>query len=474
MAGVKISDAHKAGVVETQDFRINRNTMRRHRNNIRRIIEWLDENYSNYRGAGGIHKLTEEQLNDPTMHHFANAEDLEYEAINADLMLAFFADHKVLTGKKKEGKFRSESDMKKFSHSILFGAREARKALPVDYHVKVDDFMKAYKKETVTKKTEGKMDNEDSDPILFPLYRLICQWALQNNNVFIWVFTLLQWNCMARSISIDPLGFHNFRCGTDSIKITYDKSKADQSGEKVSPKNVYANPFDPTISLFLGIGIWLSLKKETFVDNDSFFLGVGEAGSAAHRYCLQLSDMLKDFVTEVAKFARPDRTKSHGTRKGSAIHSTSGTTMPPPLPSMAQRGEWSQGSVFDVYYLFAEPGDQYLGRCLAGLDPNSIDFAVLPPYFTVGLDDADVTESMAICFGDLDERYHCTGLLSILLPSIIHSIDFYPSICCRLSGTFFDPTATIAAPRIDSPTERQGHNGAWQYFVTAYWNSTTR
>ena len=67
MAGVKISDAHKAGVVETQDFRINRNTMRRHRNNIRRIIEWLDENYSNYRGAGGIHKLTEEQLNDPTV-----------------------------------------------------------------------------------------------------------------------------------------------------------------------------------------------------------------------------------------------------------------------------------------------------------------------------------------------------------------------------------------------------------------------
>lgn len=333
-------------------------------------------------------------------------------------------DHKVLTGKKKEGKFRSESDIKKFSHSILFGACEARKVLPVDYHVKVDDFMKACKKETVTKKTEGKMDNEDSDPIIFPLYWLICQGALQNNNVFIWVFMLLQWNCMARSISIDPLGFHNFWCGTDSIKITYDKSKADQSGEKVSPKNVYANPFDPTISLFLGLGIWLSLKKETFVDNDSFFLGVGEAGPAAHLYCLQLLDMLKDFVTKVAKFARPDRTKSHGTRKGSTIHSTSGTTMPPPLPSVAQQGEWSQGSVFDVYYLFAEPGDQYLGRCLAGLDPNSIDFAVLPPYFTVGLDNADVTKSMAICFGDLGERYHCTGLLSILLPSIIHSIHF--------------------------------------------------
>lgn len=65
------------------------------------------------------------------MHHFANAEDLEYEAINADLMPAFFADHRALTGKKKEGKFCSESNMTKFSHSILFGASAARKVLPV-------------------------------------------------------------------------------------------------------------------------------------------------------------------------------------------------------------------------------------------------------------------------------------------------------------------------------------------------------
>jgi citrate lyase alpha subunit len=97
---------------------------------------------------------------------------------------------------------------------------------------------------------------------------------------------------------------------------------------------VYANPFDPTISPFFGLGIWLSLtvKKETFVENHSFFLGVGKNGSATHCYCSQLSDMLKDFVSEVAKLARPDRTKSHGMRKGSAIHSTSGTTMPPLLP----------------------------------------------------------------------------------------------------------------------------------------------
>jgi hypothetical protein len=31
--------------------------------------------------------------------------------------------------------------MKKFHRAILFGAREAKKALPLEYHVKVDDFI---------------------------------------------------------------------------------------------------------------------------------------------------------------------------------------------------------------------------------------------------------------------------------------------------------------------------------------------
>lgn len=46
-----------------------------------------------------------------------------------------------------------------------------------------------------------------------------------------------------------------------------------------------------------------------------------------------------------------------------------------------------------MYYLFTQPGDQYLGWYLAGLDPNSIDFVVLPKYFTLGLDNADVAKA---------------------------------------------------------------------------------
>ena len=38
-------------------------------------------------------------------------------------------------------------------------------------------------------------------------------------------------------------------------------------------------------------------------------------------------------------------------------------------PSVARRVEWGQGSI-DMSFL-AEPGDQFLGLCLAGLPPNA-------------------------------------------------------------------------------------------------------
>ena len=98
--------------------------------------------------------------------------------------------------------------------------------------------------------------------------------------------------------------------------------------------------------------------------------------------------------------------KSHGLRKVSASHATtSGTTVPPPLPSVARRGEWSQGTIFDTYFLFAEPGDKYLGRCLAGLPPNAVDFAVLPPHFIYGMENDDLNQALQICFGCIIDLY---------------------------------------------------------------------
>ena len=64
----------------------------------------------------------------------------------------------------------------------------------------------------------------------------------------------------------------------------------------------------------------------------------------------------------------------------------SGTTFPPSVASVAARGEWSMGAVRDVYWRFCAPGDHFIGRVLAGIDPNKPKFASLTPYFMTEFD----------------------------------------------------------------------------------------
>ena len=85
---------------------------------------------------------------------------------------------------------------------------------------------------------------------------------------------------------------------------------------------------------------------------------------------------------------------SHGTRKGAAVHCTSGTTCPPPMTSVARRGEWSLGKIYEIYWLWAESGDQYCGRILVGYDPMSTDFDSIPPHFIEGLENEFVKQAM--------------------------------------------------------------------------------
>ena len=46
---------------------------------------------------------------------------------------------------------------------------------------------------------------------------------------------------MVKSISIDSFALHNVMC-TDSIKLKFDETKADRSGEVMQEKNCYTNP----------------------------------------------------------------------------------------------------------------------------------------------------------------------------------------------------------------------------------------
>ena len=99
-----------------------------------------------------------------------------------------------------------------------------------------DTFLGGYKKEFKAKKKDGLVDEKAADPISFTLDKLLLKLALEGNNVMVWFWTVVQWNFMARSASIDPLTLQNFRIGTDSIIGKYDKAKMDQAGERLSEK----------------------------------------------------------------------------------------------------------------------------------------------------------------------------------------------------------------------------------------------
>ena len=204
--------------------------------------------------------------------------------------------------------------------------------------------------------------------------------------------------------------------GGDSIIIEYHDSKADQTGEKTVPKNRYANPFDPCICLWLALGCWLAVSDDDMAsDRNTIFRNVkSDVGSGSHRYNLQLKLLFEGVMKDILpQFIRPDHANSHGTRKGAGVEATSGTTCPPPIPSVAGRGEWSMGNVFDVYWTFAHAGYLYIGRILAGLDPNSANFACIPPHFEEGMENPHISEAMNLCFKNVMKKMQKSCLISL-------------------------------------------------------------
>ena len=127
----------------------------------------------------------------------------------------------------------------------------------------------------------------------FALYVALCTWFVERGDVFSWCYLVLVWNCMGRSASVDPLGLHNLKLGTDSIVITYDDSKMDSTGERLHPKNCYSNPYCPQISTFLALGIWIMLYPEQYDSSDSLFLKEDSIiGTATKRFAARLRTLV--------------------------------------------------------------------------------------------------------------------------------------------------------------------------------------
>ena len=109
----------------------------------------------------------------------------------------------------------------------------------------------------------------------------------------------------------------------------------------------------------------------------------------------------------VVLYIRKSHANAYGLCKGDATYAVSGTTSPPDTTSVFTRKEWSIWKVLDAYLHFSQPGDCYLGRVLACLDPLKPIFNILPPHFILEdpFENADIVEAMDLMYGPILDKY---------------------------------------------------------------------
>lgn len=335
---------------------MNDGTRRNYRNRIARIMKYLEENFPEYYQIG-VRTLTQEERADKTKYHFNHEKDLIYTGFNVQFLMYFLS----ATDKRTDGKLKSHEDMRKYRDSILWAAKIAGEQLPSSFYDAMEVYLGAYKKKFAHARKQGHVEEYSTDPIPLPVYRFLLSRSIETNNVFAWTWTLLQWNCMARSASIDCLALHNFSLGTDSIVIKYDETKADKAGEKLSEKNVYANPLDWTMCTWLALGVYCFVFQGNLVENERLFLKKGtKEGAGSTKFHEQVVGLVRGREEMVAMHMKVDKLNPYGLRKGAATHAVSGTTAAPSIPAIARRGEWSIGSVIII-----------LGKFCVGLTQTS-------------------------------------------------------------------------------------------------------
>ena len=401
---IELGESYVSNVQATEDFKIDVKTKRSHRNRIKQFYTFLETAFPQYYEVG-VRCLSAEELQDKKKYYWKNTHDLVYEGFNPKFLKAFLSTRV----KKENGKTMSYDNIRKYFDAIQFGAAEVDCLLPVSFYQEKDKFLQAFRKQVAKAKGTGDLEEQEADPIPYGLYVLICTWGVQMGNIMLWVWSILQWNLLARSVNIEPLCFHNFKVFEDNIQAKYDKNKADQGRENTTIKHIYANPTNPVICPFLALGIYLCLNATRYVDSEFLFRrGSDEKDKVASAsYCSQLKELILKKIEVVSSFIRIAHANAHGWRKGGATHATSGTTCPPPVPSVARRGEWSMGKVLDVYWHCAEPGDQYLGRVMAGLNSLKSSFKILPPHFNVEnpLQNPHIWEAMNLMYGPILSKW---------------------------------------------------------------------
>jgi len=213
--------------------------------------------------------------------------------------------------------------------------------------------------------------------------------------LFSWSFLTLTWNLMCRSKNTVNIHRNHISWENDSLTIQFAHMKTDMMGfEEAVKRHVFANPLIPTICPVLALSVYLAVTPSTNTNGKLFF-----GSNQYERFRKFLSDIVKNHADDIqAMGIDPHDIGVHSIRKGAATYACSGSTCGPSIAATCNRAGWTMGKVKDTYIQYEAAQDQYLGRILAGLNVQSHEFAVSPPYVISSTPEESILHDMSSVF----------------------------------------------------------------------------
>ena len=290
----------------------------------------------------------------------------------------------IMSIKRDDGTFYSHScyEGKKTSLSYLFKSFD--KVQDENFKMKLSRAFKSLRKSIKREETKlGKKQRSGKDIMTFECYKFMCRKLLSSGDpedIFGLCFLTLQWNLMSRSESTETLSINNMRWEEDHMKAFFPKHKSDQAGLTSSePRHVYSNALDPSICPIRALGAYL-IAFPGILSSSHGRLFPGD--NQKKRFGKQLHTVLKKHYHEFQDIGvDPKDIGTHSIRKGAATFCTCAVHPGPPIVSVCLRAGWTIGRVKERYLKYEASGDQLVGRCLSGIDPQNKQFSISPVYF---------------------------------------------------------------------------------------------
>lgn len=262
---------------------------------------------------------------------------------------------------------RTLSTITGYISSIKFFCGEENVELSKDCYNWIAKFIEGYKRVIADLKDKGIMKNyEGKVPITLATYSKLCGIALfaaeqrARSASSVHSFMILCWNLFARSNSVAGLRTHHLCWIGDALVVDMSKQKADQTGEKITPKHLYANPFRPEMCPILALALQIFSTSFRPDNENKSLIFLGNSYDVFQNWLQVAVSALNELGLKVEDFG------THSFRKGIATYAA-GFIGGPSIIAIFLRAGWSLGQVHDRYLTYADGGDQFCGRVACGL-----------------------------------------------------------------------------------------------------------